>query len=489
MKIAFDNEKYLKIQKEKIEERINMFDNKLYLEFGGKIFDDYNASRVLPGFSPDAKIKLLQEFKENLEIIFCINANNIQKNKIRADYGIGYDVELLRLIENIQKLGIEINSVVITMYTGQDVEKLKQTLNNKNIKVYMHAPTKGYPDNVDVIVSEEGYGKNPYIETTKKLVVVTAPGPNSGKLGTCLSQLYHEHKKGVKAGYAKFETFPVWDLPLMHPVNISYEAATADLSDINMLDSFHLEEYNIKAVSYNRDLSAFPILKSILKKITGEIIYKSPTDMGVNMISKCIVDDNVSREAAKMEIIRRYYASLCDYKKGIGTLETVDIIKKLMNKLGLTVEDREIVKYALEKSEKENVNALAIMLEDGKVITGKESELLSASSALLINTIKELSGIPDDVYLLSPSVLESIFKIKQSTSYKRKYSLNLPEVLIALSICAKTNPIIEKTLEAIGKLRGLEAHSSYLVSSTELNVLKSLGINLTCEPKLLGYEE
>lgn len=489
MKIAFDNEKYLKIQKEKIEERINMFDNKLYLEFGGKIFDDYNASRVLPGFSPDAKIKLLQEFKENLEIIFCINAENITKNKIRADYGIGYDAELLRLIESIQKLDIEINSVVITMYTGQDIEKLKQTLNNKNIKVYIHTPTKGYPDNVDVIVSEEGYGKNPYIETTKKLVVVTAPGPNSGKLGTCLSQLYHEHKRGIKAGYAKFETFPVWDLPLMHPVNISYEAATADLSDINMIDSFHLEEYNIKAVSYNRDLSAFPILKSILKKITGQIIYKSPTDMGVNMISKCIVDDNVTREAAKMEIIRRYYASICDYKKGIGTLATVEIIKKLMNKLSLTTADRDIVKYALEKSEKENVNVLAIKLEDGKIITGKESELLSASSALLINTIKELSGIPDDVYLLSPSVLESIFKIKQKTSYKRKYSLNLPEVLIALSICAKTNPIIEKTLEAIDKLRGLEAHSSYIVSSAELNVLKSLGINLTCEPKLLGYEE
>ena len=489
MKIAFDNEKYLKIQKEKIEERIKMFDNKLYLEFGGKIFDDYNASRVLPGFSPDAKIKLLQEFKENLEIIFCINADTIKKNKIRADYGIGYDVELLRLIENIQKLGIEINSVVITMYTGQDVEKLKQTLNSKNIKVYMHAPTKGYPDNVDVIVSEDGYGQNPYIETIKKLVVVTAPGPNSGKLGTCLSQLYHEHKRGVRAGYAKFETFPVWDLPLMHPVNVSYEAATADLNDINMLDSFHLEEYNIKAVSYNRDLSAFPILKNILKKITGEIIYKSPTDMGVNMISKCIVDDNIAREAAKMEIIRRYYTSICDYKKGIGSLSTVETIKSLMNKLGLTVEDRDIVKYALEKSERENVNALAIKLEDGKIITGKESELLSASSALLINTIKELSGIPDDVYLLSPSVLESIFKIKQKTSYKRKYSLNLPEVLIALSICAKTNPIIEKTLEAIDKLRGLEAHSSYLVSTAELNVLKSLGINLTCEPKLLGYEE
>ncbi len=490
MKIGFDNDKYLKIQKEKIEERINMFDNKLYLEFGGKIFDDYNASRVLPGFSPDAKIKLLQELRKDLEIIFCINANNIQKNKIRADYGIGYDVELLRLIENISKLGIEINSVVITMYTGQEeVEKLKQTLENKNIKVYIHRPTKGYPDDVEVIASEEGYGKNPYIETTKKLIVVTAPGPNSGKLGTCLSQLYHEHKRGVKAGYAKFETFPVWDLPLMHPVNISYEAATADLGDINMIDSFHLEEYNIKAVNYNRDISSFPILKNILNKITGKDIYKSPTDMGVNMISKCIIDDEVCQEASKMEIIRRYYASLCDYKKGIGTEQTVETIKKLMNNIGINTSDRKIVKYALEKAEKENVNCLAIMLENGKIITGKESELLSASSALLINTIKELSGIPDDVFLLSPSVLESILKLKQKTSYKRKYSLNLPEVLIALSICAKTNPIIEKTLESIEKLRGLEAHSSYIVSTTELQVLKSLGINLTCEPKLIGYEE
>ncbi len=490
MEVAFDNEKYLKIQKEKIEERIKMFDNKLYLEFGGKIFDDYNASRVLPGFSPDAKIKLLQEFKENLEIVFCINANNIQKNKIRADYGIGYDVELLRLIENISKLGIDINSVVITMYKGQqEVEKLKQTLENRNIRVYLHIPTKGYPDDVETIVSEEGYGKNPYIETTKKLVVVTAPGPNSGKLGTCLSQLYHEHKRGVKAGYAKFETFPVWDLPLMHPVNISYEAATADLGDINMIDSFHLEEYNEKAVNYNRDISAFPILKNILNKITGKSIYKSPTDMGVNMISKCIVNDEVAQKAAKMEIIRRYYASLCDFKKGIGNAETVDTIKKLMNRIGITIADREIVKYTLEKSERENVNVVAIMLENRKVITGKESELLSASSALLLNTIKEISGIPDDVYLLSPNVLESILKLKQKTSYKRNYSLNLPEVLIALSICAQTNPIIEKTLGAIEKLRGLEAHASYIISTTELQVFKSLGVNLTCEPKLLGYEE
>lgn len=490
MKRAFDNEKYLKIQKEKIEERIKMFDNKLYLEFGGKIFDDYNASRVLPGFSPDAKIKLLQEFKENLEIIFCINANNIQKNKIRADYGIGYDVELLRLIENISKLDININSVVITMYTEQEeVEKLKQTLENKNIKVYLHRPTKGYPDNVEEIVSEEGYGKNPYIETTKKLVVVTAPGPNSGKLGTCLSQLYHEHKRGVNAGYAKFETFPVWDLPLMHPVNISYEAATADLGDINMIDSFHLEEYNIKAVNYNRDISAFPILRNILNKITGKNIYNSPTDMGVNTISKCIIDDEVAQNAAKMEIIRRYYDSSCDYTKGIGNEETVERIKKLMNNIGISTSDRKIVKYALEKAEKTNRNALAIMLDDGKVITGKESELLSASSALLINTIKELARIPDDVYLLSPSVLESILKLKQKTSYKRNYSLNLPEVLIALSICEKTNPVIEKTFEYIDKLRGLEAHSSYIVSTAELKVLKSLGINLTCEPKLLGYEK
>ncbi len=490
MELGFDNNKYLKIQKEKIEERIKMFGDKLYLEFGGKIFDDYNASRVLPGFHSDAKINLLQEFKEDLEIIFCINANNIQKNKIRADYGIGYDVELLRLIDNISKLGISINSVVITMYTGQEaVEKLKQTLENKSIKVYLHTPTKGYPDNVEMIASEEGYGKNPYIETTKKLVVVTAPGPNSGKLGTCLSQLYHEYKRGVNAGYAKFETFPVWDLLLMHPVNISYEAATADLGDINMIDSFHLEEYNVKAVNYNRDISAFPILKNILNKITGKSIYNSPTDMGVNTISKCIINDDIVQKAAKQEIIRRYYDSLCDFRKGIGTEETVEKIKKLMNSIGISVFDRKIVKYALEKAEKENVNTVAIMLEDGKVITGKESELLSASSALLINTIKEISGIPDDVYLLSPSVLESILKLKQKTSYKRNYSLDLPEVLIVLSICSKTNPIIEKTIEAIDKLSGLEAHSSYIISIAEQKVLKSLGVNLTCEPKLLGYEE
>ena len=489
MEKGFDNAKYVKIQSQNIRERFKLFD-RLYLEIGGKLFDDSHAARVLPGFKNDAKISMFQELKKDLEIIFCINAGIIQKNKIRADYGIGYDVELIRLIENIQKLGISINSVVVTMYTGQDeVEKLKQTLNDMNIKVYIHIPTKGYPDDVETIVSEDGYGKNPYIETTKKLVVVTAPGPNSGKLGTCLSQLYHEHKKGVRAGYAKFETFPVWDLPLMHPVNVSYEAATADLGDINMIDSFHLEEYNVKAVSYNRDISAFPILKNILRTITGSDIYKSPTDMGVNMISKCIINDEVIRKAAENEIIRRYYSSVCDETRGIGTGKEVEILKKLMNNVGISPQDRDIVKYALDAAEEKNTNVVAIKLDNGKVITGKESELLSASSALLINTIKELAGIPDDVFLLSPAVLESIFKIKQKTSYKSKYCLNLPEVLIAFSICASTNPIIEKTLNSLDKLRGLEAHSSYMISTTEVKVLKSLGINLTCEPKLLGYEE
>lgn len=332
MKQGFDSETYLKVQTEKIEERIEMFD-KLYLEFGGKIFDDYHAARVLPGFEPDAKIKLLEKLKDISEVIFCINANDIEKSKIRADYGISYEMELIRLIDNLQNLGISINSVVITLYKEQTgVERLKNLLELRNVKTYIHRPTKGYPNDVELIVSEEGYGKNPYIETTKKLVVVTAPGANSGKLGTCLSQLYHENKRGVKAGYAKFETFPVWNLNLMHPVNIAYEAATVDLEDINMIDSFHLEAYGENAVSYNRDLSTFPILKNILKKITEKEIYKSPTDMGVNMIKQCITDDNIVRDAAKAEIIRRYYNALCDNKKGLGSKESAQRIEIMMNK-------------------------------------------------------------------------------------------------------------------------------------------------------------
>ena len=386
MKKGFDSEKYLKVQSEKIEERIKMFDNKLYLEFGGKIFDDYHATRVLPGFESDAKIKLLQKFKDDMEVIFCINSADIEKSKIRADYGISYELELLRLIENLQKLDININSVVVTMYKeGNNISHLEKILKERKIKMYIHRPTPGYPDDVNLIVSDDGYGKNPYIETTKKLVVVTAPGANSGKLGTCLSQLYHEHKRGVNAGYAKFETFPVWNLSLMHPVNVAYEAATAELKDVNMIDPFHLEAYGENAINYNRDISTFPILKNILLKITGKEIYKSPTDMGVNMIKTCIIDDDVVEEASRQEIIRRYYNILCDYKQGICSEDTVERIKGLMDKLGLTLADREVAKVALNKSEKEGCNAIAIKLPNNEVITGKESDLLSSASALKLS--------------------------------------------------------------------------------------------------------
>ena len=484
MKQGFNSELYLKIQSEKIEERINMFD-KLYLEFGGKIFDDFHAARVLPGFEANAKIKLLEKLKDITEVIFCINANDIEKNKIRADYGISYELELIRLIEKLQELEISINSVVITLYNGQSsVEHLINMLNSRNVKSYIHEPTKGYPNDIETIVSEEGYGKNPYIETTKKLVVVTAPGPNSGKLGTCLSQLYHENKNGVNAGYAKFETFPVWNLNLMHPVNIAYEAATADLEDVNMIDSFHLEAYGENAVNYNRDISTFPILKNILTKITGKEIYKSPTDMGVNMIKQCIINDEIVSNAAKSEIIRRYYNALCNYKQGFCSKDTVERLEIMMNKLNLKATDRKVITPALQKQEKEKVNVVAIELPNGKTITGKESKLLSASSAAIINVLKEITGIPDEVYLLAPSILEGIFKTKQHTSYRTSYCLNVQEVLIALSICSSTNPIIEKMIAKLKDLRGYEAHSTYIIEQSEMNVIKNLGINLTCEPKI-----
>ncbi len=484
-KIGFDSEKYLKIQSEKILERINMFDNKLYLEFGGKIFDDYHASRVLPGFNSDNKIKLLKQFKDDLEVIFCINAADIERSKIRADYGISYELELLRLIEKLQGLDILINSVVVTMYhEGNNISSLRKMLEQRNIKLYIHRPTVGYPDDVDLIVSEEGYGKNPYIETTKKLVVVTAPGPNSGKLGTCLSQLYHEYRNGVRAGYAKFETFPVWDLNLLDPVNIAYEAATVDLKDVNMIDPFHLDAYGKYAVNYNRDISTFPILKNILLKITGKEVYKSPTDMGVNMIKQCIIDEEVVRQASLDEIIRRYYNTLCDYKQNICEKDVVERAKSLMDKLGLSLTDRKVAKVANEKSMQCGVNVLAIQLDDDKIITGKESKLLSCTSAAFLNAIKEITGIPDQEDLLSATVLDGIYKMKQKTSYNTSYFLNLPEVLIALSICAVTNPIIEKAINKLESLRGCDAHSSYIIDKSELKALKNLGINLTCEPKM-----
>lgn len=481
MKTGFDNELYLKVQSKKIKERLKKFDNKLYLEFGGKLFDDYHAMRVLPGFEADSKIRMLLELKDICEIVFCINAGDIERNKIRADYGITYDMDVLRLIDQLKSLGLQVNSVVITLYKGQPrAESFKKKLEARGMKAYIHTPTKGYPTDVETIVSEEGYGKNPYIETTRPLVVMTAPGPCSGKLATCLSQLYHEYKRGVQAGYAKFETFPVWDLPLKHPVNIAYEAATADLKDVNMIDYFHLEKYGISSVNYNRDLEVFPVLKDILYKITGEEIYSSPTDMGVNTIGKCIIDDKVVQEAAKAEIIRRYYQALCDCKTGNGDSETAERIKVLMNELDLKESDRKVVEVALKKAEKEKRHVISLELPNGKIITGKQTELLNPASSLLINAMKELTHIPDEIDLLSPSVLEPIQKFKSKT--KEHETLNLQEVIIALSICSVTNPIIAKAFKNLKKLAGCEAHASYIVTNGDKNEFRNLKINLTMEP-------
>lgn len=481
MKKGFDNDLYLKVQSERIKERLKKFDNKLYLEFGGKLFDDYHAMRVLPGFESDSKIRMLLELKDICEIVFCINAGDIERNKIRADYGITYDMDVLRLIDQLKSLGLQVNSVVITLYKGQPrAESFKKKLEARGMKAYIHTPTKGYPTDVETIVSEEGYGKNPYIETTKPLVVMTAPGPCSGKLATCLSQLYHEYKRGVQAGYAKFETFPVWNLPLKHPVNIAYEAATADLKDVNMIDYFHLEKYGVRAVNYNRDLEVFPVLKDILFKITGEEIYSSPTDMGVNMIGKCIIDDPVVQEAAKAEIIRRYYQALCDCKTGNGDTETAERIKVLMNELDLKESDRTVVKAALDKAAKEKRHVISLELPNGKIITGKQTDLLNPASSLLINAMKELTHIPDEIDLLSPSVLEPIQKFKSKT--KEHETLNLQEVIIALSICSVTNPTIAKAFKNLKKLAGCEAHASYIVTNGDKNEFRNLKINLTMEP-------
>ena len=473
---GFDNKKYIKIQSKKIKERFKLFD-KLYLEIGGKLFDDYHASRVLPGFEADAKINMFKELKNDLEIIFCINANDIERNKTRAEFGITYDIEVMRLIDSLSQLGFLINSVVITLYNNQNsVNNFINKLERHGIKTYIHTYTKGYPSDIDTIVSEEGYGVNPYIETTKKLVLVNAPGPGSGKLATCLSQLYHEHKKGINAGYAKFETFPVWNLPLKHPVNVAYEAATADLSDVNQIDSFHLSEYNETAVNYNRDLSTFPILKAILNRITGKDIYKSPTDMGVNMIKECIINDDTVKKAAEKEIIRRYYQEKVNYKMGLVNIDVVDRIKILMNELNLNEHMLDTVDKALEKSKKENKCVLAIKLPNKKILTGKESELLSAPSALIINAIKVLNKIPDNINLLSPSVLEPILKQRKNNT-----PLQLAEVMIALSVCSVTNPVVEKSLACLEKLRNCEAHATYIVTNGDKKSLANLGIRLTCE--------
>ena len=476
MKMGFDNKKYVKMQSEEIKKRFKKFD-KLYLEIGGKLFDDSHASRVLPGFKSDAKIMMLKELKDDLEIIFCINANDIEKNKVRAEHGITYDIEVMRLIDNLKDLDFSINSVVITLYNHQpSVDSFIKKLERFNIKTYIHTATKGYPSDIDTIVSDEGYGANPYIETTKKLVIVNAPGPGSGKLATCLSQLYHEQKRGIIAGYAKFETFPVWNLPLKHPVNLAYEAATADLKDVNMIDSFHLEHYGDVAVNYNRDLEQFPLLKSILYKIYGKDIYYSPTDMGVNCVGNCIVDDDIVSEASKKEIVRRYFNEMKNYKLGLIDIDIPEKIKMLMNELNI---DEDIIKprkKALEKSSKEN--CVVVSIEGGKkIITGKESSLLSAPSALIINAMKTLSKIPDNIELLAPNILAPILRLKGNGN-----PLQLNEILIALSINSVTNPMVGNALYKLDKLKGTTAHSSHIITNGDAKALKELGINLTCEP-------
>ena len=455
---------------------------------GGKLFDDSHAARVLPGFKNDAKISMFKELKDDLEIIFCINAGDIEKNKTRGEYGITYDAEVLRLINASKKLGFYVNSVVITLYKNQvSVDKFIKKLERNGIKTYIHTFTKGYPTDVETIVSEEGYGANPYIETTKPLILVNAPGPGSGKLATCLSQIYHENKRGVNAGYAKFETFPVWNLPLKHPVNMAYEAATADLKDVNMIDPFHLEEYKKTAVNYNRDIELFPVLKNILNKV-GVVIYKSPTDMGVNMIGSCIRDDVVVCEAAKKEIVRRYYQETNNYKLGLSDEDAYQRIKLLMNELNITENYLDVIAPALLKSEKIGVPVVSLKLTKKKIITGKQTDLLTASSSVILNAIKELSKIPDDIDLLSPKVIEPILRMKKDLNLGCE-RLQLNEVLTALSICSATNPMVELAVTKLKKLKYCEAHSTYMVNNGDLKALKSLKINITCEPKFLSEIE
>ena len=482
MKVGFDNEKYLKIQSEKIRERFKLFD-KLYLEVGGKLFDDSHASRVLPGFLSDSKIKMFQELKDDLEIIYCINAGDIEKNKTRGEYGITYDEEIIRLINISKEMGFSVNSVVITLYKNQvSVDKFIKKLNRNNIKTYIHRFTKGYPTDVETIVSEEGYGANPYVETTKKLILVNAPGPGSGKLATCLSQIYHENKRGVNAGYAKFETFPVWNLPLKHPVNLAYEAATVDLDDVNMIDPFHLETYGETAINYNRDIELFPVLEAILKKVTDTDIYKSPTDMGVNMVGFCISDDEIVKKAAMKEIVRRYYNELNNYKLGIRDADVYKKVKLLMNELHIDEDYLEVIKPSLRKSKKENLPVIALQVGK-KIITGKQTDILTPPASVILNATKELSGIDDDMKLLSPNVLEPMIKLKKELNDGVR--LTLPEVLTALSICSTTNPMIEKALSKLGDLAGEDAHATYIVTGGDRAALKKLKINLTCESEYI----
>ena len=487
MKIGFDNDKYLKMQSEHIRERIEKFGNKLYLEFGGKLFDDYHASRVLPGFQPDSKLQMLLQLKDQAEVVIVISAEDIEENKVRGDYGITYDLDVLRLIDEFQSVGLFVGSVCLTKFAGQpSAELFQQRLKELGIKSYRHYKIPGYPSDVNHIVSDEGYGKNDYIETERPLVVITAPGPGSGKMATCLSQLYHEHKKGIEAGYAKFETFPIWNIPLKHPVNLAYEAATADLNDVNMIDPFHLEAYGKTTVNYNRDIEIFPVVNAMFELIAGESPYKSPTDMGVNMASNCIVDDEVCCEASQQEILRRYYKCLCDKKRNGETKDDIYKLELLMQQAGVTIDDRKVAKVAKEIEEKTGSPAVAIELEDGTMITGKTSDLLGSSAAALLNAVKKLGKIEDDVKLVSPQAIEPIQTLKTQYLGSQNPRLHTDEILIALSSTAANSEVAKVAMKQLHKLKGCQAHSTVLLTSVDEQTFKRLGIQLTCEPK---YEE
>ena len=482
--IGFDNDKYLRTQSAHIRDRINQFGGKLYLEFGGKLYDDNHAARVLPGFQPDSKLRMLLQMKDQVEMVIAINTADIEKNKIRGDLGITYDRDVIRLLDVFRSFGLYVSSVVLTRYEGQPAAKAFQArLESLGLKVYHHYAIAGYPSDIAHVVSDEGYGRNDYIETTRSLVVVTAPGPGSGKLATCLSQLYHDHKRGVRAGYAKFETFPVWNLSINHPVNLAYEAATADLNDVNMIDPFHLEAYGQTTVNYNRDVEAFPVLVAMFEKILGTCPYKSPTDMGVNMVGNCIIDDAVTREASGQEIVRRYYTAMCDAKQGKAGEEPVRKLELLMKKAGVDPLSRRVVGPALELADRTGLPAAAMELPNGRVVTGKTSSLLGACSALLLNALKELAGIDDSLHLIAPEVINPIQHLKVDYLGHRNPRLHTNEVLLALSISAASDPHAEMAMEQLSKLRGCELHSSVILSEVDEQTFKRLGVRLTCEPR------
>ena len=483
-KIGFDNQKYLELQSKHIRKRIKQFGGKLYLEFGGKLFDDFHASRVLPGFAPDSKLQMLLQLRDEAEIVIVINASDIEKNKVRGDLGITYDLDVLRLIDAFRATGLYVGSVVLTRYEAQSSAlQFAQKLESLGVKVYRHYSIPGYPYNIEGIVSDEGYGRNDYIETERELVIVTAPGPGSGKMAACMSQLYHENKRGVKAGYAKFETFPIWNIPLHHPVNMAYEAATADLNDVNMIDPFHLEAYGETTVNYNRDVEVFPVVDAMFKKIYGQSPYKSPTDMGVNMVGNCIIDDEVVRDASRQEIIRRYFDALCEQKETATESAAVGKIELLMKKAEISVLDRPVVAAAVAKAELTDAPAAALELPGGEIITGKTSSLLGAGAALILNALKAVAGIDDKVELISPSVIRPVQHLKVDHLGNHNPRLHVDEILIALAISAVSSKRAALALEQLDNLKGLEAHSSVILSSTDKRTFKKLGINMTCEPK------